>query len=415
MAVPSAWPALLALAVVVLLSIAMLTTDLIVERRTAAETTKLVGDALRSVTLADHLRADAHALAANPDPAVAANVADQIARDAAMYEPLANYRGEHAEWTHLQDLLERLQREQRSGASGANQLVSDIEASVDRIVQLNEREAADSVTIIRAVHRQAFAADAIAGAVTLVLAIIVATVLVRALRRQRFLIEARLETEQARRRELDAFAARVAHDLRAPLTPIRSYGELLCLGSGPPPREIGARIVDGTKRMVGIIDGLLALSVSGRVGAGQTEIAPVIHQALDDLGPLPADSKIALAIADCRLCCPPDVLGRIVENLVSNAIKYRAPERPLELAITAARTGDAIEVAVADNGVGMDAAAMSRAFDPFFRVASAREIPGHGLGLSIVKRTVDALGGACSIASNPGEGTRVTIRLPAAL
>ncbi|TMA75965.1 MAG: HAMP domain-containing histidine kinase [Deltaproteobacteria bacterium] len=415
MAVPSAWPALLALAVVVLLSIGMLATDLIVEHRTAAETTKLVGDALRSVTLADHLRADAHALAATPDPAVAANVAEEIARDAALYEPLATYPGEHAEWTHLQGLLEGLQREQMNGGSGLDSVVSDIEASIDRIVQLNEREAADSVTIIRAVHRQAFAADAIAGAVTLVLAIIVATVLVRALRRQRFLIEARLETEQARRRELDAFAARVAHDLRGPLTPIRSYGELLCLGSGPPPREIGARIVDGTRRMVGIIDGLLTLSVSGRVGVGQTEIAPVIHQALDDLGPLPADSKIALAIADCRLCCPPDVLGRIVENLVSNAIKYRAPERPLELAITAARTGDAIEVAVADNGVGMDAAAMSRAFDPFFRVVSARAIPGHGLGLSIVKRTVDALGGACSIASKPGEGTRVTIRLPAAL
>jgi len=368
-AVPSAWPALLALAVVVLLSIGMLATDLIVEHRTAAETTKLVGDALRSVTLADHLRADAHALAATPDPAVAANVAEEIARDAALYEPLATYPGEHAEWTHLQGLLEGLQREQMNGGSGLDSVVSDIEASIDRIVQLNEREAADSVTIIRAVHRQAFAADAIAGAVTLVLAIIVATVLVRALRRQRFLIEARLETEQARRRELDAFAARVAHDLRGPLTPIRSYGELLCLGSGPPPREIGARIVDGTRRMVGIIDGLLTLSVSGRVGVGQTEIAPVIHQALDDLGPLPADSKIALAIADCRLCCPPDVLGRIVENLVSNAIKYRAPERPLELAITAAR----------------------------------------------VKRTVDALGGACSIASKPGEGTRVTIRLPAAL
>lgn len=80
MAVPSAWPALLALAVVVLLSIGMLATDLIVEHRTAAETTKLVGDALRSVTLADHLRADAHALAATPDPAVAANVAEEIAR-----------------------------------------------------------------------------------------------------------------------------------------------------------------------------------------------------------------------------------------------------------------------------------------------------------------------------------------------
>jgi signal transduction histidine kinase len=414
-AVPSAWPALLALAIVVLLSIGMLATDLIVERRTAAETTKLIGDALRSVTLADHLRADAHALAANPDPAVAANVAEEIARDAALYEPLATYPGEHEEWTHLQGLLEGLQREQMQGGSGVDPVVSDIEASIDRIVQLNEREAADSVTIIRVVHRQAFAADAIAGAVTMMLAIIVATVLVRTLRRQRLLIEARLETEQERRRELDAFAARVAHDLRGPLTPIRSYGELLSLGRGPSPREIGARIVEATRRMVGIIDGLLALSVSGRVDSGQTDVAPVVHQTLEDVRPLPADSTIALALGDCAVGCPPDVFGRIVHNLVSNAIKYRAPERPLELAITAARSGDTVELAVADNGVGMDDAAVARAFDPFFRVDSAREIPGHGLGLSIVKRTVDALGGACSIASNPGEGTRVTIRLPAAL
>ena len=107
---------------------------------------------------------------------------------AALYEPLATYRGEREEWTHLQGLLERLQHEPMDSASVADALVGDIEDSIDRIVQLNEREAADSVAVIRAVHRQAFAADAVAGAITLLLAVIVATVLVRTLRRQRALL-----------------------------------------------------------------------------------------------------------------------------------------------------------------------------------------------------------------------------------
>ncbi len=412
--VPSAWPALLALVTVGLLAVGMLATDLVVEHRTGAETTNLIDNALRSVALADHLRADAHVLAANPGATVAANVAKQIARDAALYEPLATYRGERAEWTHLQGLLERLQHEPMDGASAPDALVGDIEGSIDRIVELNEREAADSVAVIRVVHRQAFAADAVAGAITLLLAVIVATVLVRTLRRQRALLQARLEAEHDRRRELEAFAARVAHDLRGPLTPIRSYAELLHLGKGPSPREIGARIAHATMRMVAIIDGLLALSVSGRPGTGETAIAAVVDQALDDVQPLPADAKVDVAIADCRVSCPPEIFGRIVYNLVSNAIKYRARERPLTLAITAGRTGDSVELQVADNGVGMDAAAVGHVFDPFYRVAATGDVPGHGLGLSIVKRTVDALGGACSITSTPGEGTRVTVRLPAA-
>jgi len=411
---PSAWPALLALAAVGLLAVGMLATDLVVEHRTATETTNLVDDALRSIALADDLRADAHALAANPGTTVAANIAKRIARDAALYEPLTTYPGEHAEWTHLQGLLERLQHEPMDRAAAADALVGDIEGSIDRIVQLNERQATDSVAVIRAVHRQAFAADAVAGGITLLLAAIVAAVLVRTLRRQRALLQARLATEHERHRELDAFAGRVAHDLRGPLAPIRSYAELLRLGKGPSPPEIGARIADGTTRMLAIIDGLLALSVSGRPGTGETEVATVVDQALDDVRPFPADTKVDLAIVDCRVSCPPEVFGRIVHNLVSNAIKYRARERPLALAITTARTGDTVQFEVADNGVGMDAAAVVHAFDPFYRVDARGDVPGHGLGLSIVKRTVEALGGACSITSTPGEGTRVTILLPAA-
>ena len=410
----SAWPVLLALAVMGVLAIGMLATDLVVEQRTAEETTHVVDDALRSVALADRLRADAHALAANRGAAAAAEVAEQIGRDAALYEPLATYGGEREELTHVQALLHRLQHQSPADGSASAALVGDVEGSIDRIVTLNEREAADSVAVIRAVHRNALLVDAAAGGITLILASVVATVLVRTLRRQRALLHARLDSEAERRRELDAFASRVAHDLRGPLTPIRVYAELLCSGSGPAPAELGARIAGGAKRMSEIIEGLLTLSVSGRPASGDTDVRPVVDQVLDDVRPLPAETKLDLAVGDCRVRCPPEAFGRIVHNLVSNAIKYRAPERPLELAITAGRTNGTVELSVGDNGVGMEAAAVAHAFDAFYRVPATRDVPGHGLGLSIVKRTVDAVGGECSIASRAGEGTRVTVRLPAA-
>jgi two-component system OmpR family sensor kinase len=415
--VPSAWPALLALAVVVLLSIGMLGTDLLVEYRTADETTKLVDNALRSVALADDLRSQAHLLAANPvGREVPRAVLAQIARDTTRYEPLATYEGERAEWTRLRGLLDRLRDTQTTDARAVDPaLVRAIETSLDQVVRINEREAARSVAVIRAAHRQAFMIDAAAGAVTFLLAVVVATALVRALRRQRALVAAHLALARERQDELEAFAGRVAHDLRGPLAPIRGYADLLRTDSGPPPREIGERITKATGRMIAIIDSLLALSVSGRPGSGRTAVEPVVAQAIEDARSLLADADIELAVANCAVRCPPEVLGRIVQNLVSNAIKYRAPERRLALGIAATRRGDTVELAVSDNGVGMDAVAAARAFDAFYRADAARGIAGHGLGLSIVKRTVDALGGSCSLASEPGAGTRVAIRLPAAV
>ena len=410
----AAWPVLLALTAVGVLAVGMVATDLVVERRTAGETTNLVDDALRSVALADRLRADAHALAATRGTPAAADVEKQIARDAALYEPLATYEGERAELTHVQAALDRLQHQPSTGASLSDPVIADVEGAIDRIVKLNEREAADSVAVIRAVQRAAFLADAAAGGITLVLASIVGIVLVRTLRRQRALLRARLELEQERGRELDAFASRVAHDLRGPLTPLNVYAELLRTGGGPPPAELGARIAAGAQRMLAIIDGLLALSVSGRPAIGDTDVRPVVEEVLADVRPLPAATQLDVAVGECRVRCPQEAFGRIVHNLVSNAIKYRAPERHLELTIAAGRTNGTIELTVADNGVGMDAAAVARAFEAFYRVHPKGDVPGHGLGLSIVKRTVDALGGECSIASRAGVGTRVTVRLPAA-
>jgi hypothetical protein len=110
--VPSPWPALIGLGVVVALSLATIGIDLVIDDHTAAETSDLVDNSLRSVTIADDLRNQVHRLArANLDRGSLSAVARHIADDARAYNPLATGEGEVEEWSRLQLLLDRLQRE----------------------------------------------------------------------------------------------------------------------------------------------------------------------------------------------------------------------------------------------------------------------------------------------------------------
>jgi signal transduction histidine kinase len=108
------------------------------------------------------------------------------------------------------------------------------------------------------------------------------------------------------------------------------------------------------------------------------------------------------------------VLAQLVRNLLTNAIKYRGADRRLLVQIDARPRAERVEIVVADNGVGMTGEAVRHAFDPFYRASTVRGIPGNGLGLAIVKRTIEAMGGDCNLVSTPNQGTRVTLRLPAA-
>ena len=104
------------------------------------------------------------------------------------------------------------------------------------------------------------------------------------------------------------------------------------------------------------------------------------------------------------------MFGRIVRNLVGNALKYGSAERPCRVEITGTAGLQSLTLAVEDNGIGMDPRAVRRAFEPFFRASTDR--PGHGLGLAIVDRYVRALGGSITLTSRLGVGTRIEVRLP---
>jgi signal transduction histidine kinase len=413
-AVATPWPALVALAVVVVLSLAMFAVDIVVDHHTADHTTALVEDSLRSVALADDLRHQAYRLStANLAPDQIASIAEQIDADARAYDPLANSEGEGDEWNRLQGLFAHLRHEQPlPAANSSSGLISEIETSIARLVRINQDEARRGANAIADAHKSGLIIDAVVGVITLALVSLVALVLVRTLRRQRVLLQIHLGSVDERTRELAAFASRTAHDLKGPLSPIRGYADLISLQPAPEIKEMARRIGRAVDRMNGVIDDMLELSVHGRPVSGQVALTPAVLDAVEELRGELGDAEVSVELGELTLGCSATIFGQVLRNLITNAAKYRDPGRRLALRVLARRDGDRVEIAVVDNGRGMDSETQAHAFEPFYRATTA--VPGHGLGLSIVRRTVEAIGGTVELASTLGEGTRVTVAVPSA-
>jgi signal transduction histidine kinase len=372
-------------------------------------------NSLRSVAIADDLRYQAYRLSTtNLTPDQIASIAEQIDADARAYDPLIGSPAESREFDRLQSMLAHLRHEQPLTTSGSSAtLISEIETSIARLVAINQAESRRDAAAISDAHRGGLVIDAIVFAVTIILAALVALVLLRALSRQRALLRVHLASLGERNRELNAFAARTAHDLKGPLSPLKGYSDLLSLREEPEVREIARRIQRASERMSGIIEDLLELSVHGKPVPGKVTVTPVVLELLDELRSELRDVNVKLELGDCTTACSANVLAQILRNVIVNAAKYRSPSRQLVLHIAARATDDMVELVVSDNGIGMDPDTSAHAFEPLYR-APGSSSPGHGLGLAIVRRTVQAVGGTVALTSTKGEGTRVTVRVPAA-
>jgi signal transduction histidine kinase len=407
--IPRAWPAFVAVGVVAAMSAATLIIDVVVARETSTQTGHLVENSLRSIELADDLKLEAHRISETPDnPRELGAAAERIASAASEYAPLATEQGERIEFEHLLQLLTRLQN------GGGRTLVPDIEDSIERLISINERAAHDYADQIVSSQDHTLIVDVVAGLVTITSALLIVAMLARSVRRQRELLQLHLAGLDQRQRDLEAFAARAAHDLRGPLSPLRGYSDLLQMDGSDRVREFGLRIRRASDRMNGIIDDLLALAVAGRPREGDANVREVIDTLVREFEVELRDASLDVRIpADIVVGCSFGVLSQMLQNILSNAVKYREPSRSLAVAITAERIGNYVSLSITDNGIGMDAETATHAFEPFFRAASS-SAPGHGLGLSIIKRTVDALGGSITLTSTKNAGTTVTIKLPLA-
>jgi signal transduction histidine kinase len=221
----------------------------------------------------------------------------------------------------------------------------------------------------------------------------------------------------------DAFVAAVSHELRTPLTSISGFVEML----EDEEHELGAEarsyldvIRRGTTRLQRIVEDLLLVAQIEadrlELRTGRADLAQIATAAVEAARPAAEEKEVALEL-QTNGALPFDAdasrLGQVLDNLVSNAIKF-TPSGGSVVVSTRNSDGWAC-VEVADTGIGVPQDEVGQLFSRFYRASSAtrRAIPGTGLGLVIARAIVEAHGGSIELESREGEGTRVTVSLPA--
>jgi len=405
------WPVLATLGGVLALFGIAVGVDAVVANRVAVRTEDLVENSFRSIRLVTALRDEAQTVERGTDPAQVRTAAARITELSRRYEPLATYTGEEARWHELRAELEIL-----LGGRAPPTLSAQIRSTVEALVAINQDSLAAQSQAIQRVHRNAVVADVAVGGLTFVLLVVLAWLLVRILARQRALSEEHIRLLAERNRELDAFAGRAAHDLRVPLNPIRGYADLLRESHdiSADAREMAERIRVAADRMTRIIQDMLELARAGRPAPGVSNPKQVAAEVLDELTAELTGVTIENGFGIEKVACAPGVLGQVLRNLVTNALKFRSHERALVLTLRSEAGPEEVTLVIEDNGVGMEEETARHAFEPFYRAHTDREVPGAGLGLAIVHRTVTSLGGSCRIEVVPTGGTRFVVALPRA-
>jgi two-component system sensor histidine kinase SenX3 len=239
-----------------------------------------------------------------------------------------------------------------------------------------------------------------------------------------FLVLSTRRAQDLARQQLE-FVATVSHELRTPLAVIRSAADNLADGvvnDEARVRQYGQLVRREGLRLTDLVEQILEFAGLQSAQRTMAKHPVAVSGLLRDVAAAaetvaqPAGITIELNVADSLPPVAGDeaALRRVFQNLIGNAIKYGADAR--WIGIGASYADGRVEVSVTDRGIGIPAAEHSKIFDPFYRAPNvvAAQIQGAGLGLSLVKRIVEAHAGQVTLKSAPGEGSTFTVTLPAA-
>ena len=232
-------------------------------------------------------------------------------------------------------------------------------------------------------------------------------------------LEMRIAEREQTNAELEAFSYSVSHDLRAPLRAIEGFTQAFIedFGNGVPPEGIDYlnEVTAASKRMNRLVQDLLNFSRLSRI---HFELGPVtLNGAVDEAVSQVSAGREFVLVKDLhqwRVRAHSQTLVQVISNLVSNALKFIPADRTPQVVISAERKDRCIRLSINDNGIGIACEHQEKIFKVFERLHGQEQYPGTGIGLAIVKRGVERMGGDVGLRSAPGEGSTFWIDLPEA-
>jgi len=218
------------------------------------------------------------------------------------------------------------------------------------------------------------------------------------------------------------FMRKTSHELRAPVGALQSLlkAALRQLPSDAQARDLVSRAADRTEQMLDLIDDLLRYSrlrtVVRKMPRERVELAEIVHSTVDLFRPRAEEKRLRLDvhIQPAAVMGSRDGLTDLVNNLVSNAIRYTPPGGSVTVGVGA--RGGRARLTVEDTGVGIPEDELPHVFDEFFRGREAKKLEAHGtgLGMTIIQRVVTMHAGRIDVTSTPGKGTTFRVTFPPA-
>lgn len=237
--------------------------------------------------------------------------------------------------------------------------------------------------------------------------------------------ETEIRNALAREKELkelkSGFISMASHEFRNPLSSI-----LLCVQNlrGDPNLSSSDRdfylqsIQDATLTMNSLLEDILVLSKAEakqrKLKLEQIDLAKFCQEIIQELATIYADKKVEFIYQIVPPSLPLDrtAIRNILNNLLSNALKYSSSGATVKMTVVYHQSPAEIKIEVSDRGIGIPPESQKHLFESFYRASNVNSVPGTGLGLAIVKKSVDLYQGAIAIDSKLNQGTKITVSLP---